>query len=60
MRLFTGMWLTLATTGKPNAYLTICINSSDIILENLLVSTFKYGESEYLVFIFLINFLFLV
>ena len=20
MRLFTGMWLTMATTGKPNAY----------------------------------------
>ena len=33
MQLFTGMWLTMATTGKPNAYLTLYINSSDIILK---------------------------
>ena len=33
MRLFTGMWLAMATTGKPNAYLTIYINSSNIILK---------------------------
>ena len=33
MRLLTGMWLIMATTGKPNAYLTIYINSSDTILK---------------------------
>ena len=33
MQLFTGMWLTIATTGKPNAYLTMYINSCDIILK---------------------------
>ena len=47
MWLFSRMWLTMATTRKPNAYLTIYVKSYDINIENLLVSTFKYGESEY-------------
>ena len=33
MRLFTGMWFTMAITGKPNAYLTICINNWNVILK---------------------------
>ena len=32
--LFTRMWLTNATTGKPNTYFTIYINASNIILKN--------------------------
>ena len=33
MRLLTGMLLTMATMGKPNPYLTIYLNSYDVIMK---------------------------